>query len=829
MGLWQDVRFAARLLLKERWFAAAAAVALALGIAVNATVFTLVNAVLLRGLPFEDPDAIMSLGSRDTKDDDLGVSLADFDDWRQARSFEGLALWGNYSFNLSDAGHVPDRFSGAYISANAFTLIRQQPILGRNFRPEDDQPGAPPVLLISHSVWRSRYGGDPAVVGRTVTVNGFLPTIIGVMPEGLQFPNNNDLWVPLIHLPPGVRPLERNARDFQAFGRLADDVSLERAIAELTSISTRLAREYPATNKDVSPVLMTFNERQNGGPIRLIFLSLMGAVGFVLLIACANVANLLLARSAHRAREMSIRVALGASRARVVRQLLVESVMLAAISGVFGHLLATVGVRLFDQATQDVGRPSWIQFTMDGTVFFFIAAVSLGTGILFGLAPALHVSKTDVHDVLKEGGRTGVVGVRARRWTSALIVAEMALTLVLLAGAGFMMRSFLALQRLDLGVDPSRLLTAQLGLPDRKYHEPEERVRFFHQLEERLNAGGAAAGASVASNLPAMGGRTRSLIVDGRAAQADAQLPVVTTVSIGARYFEAIGVTLMRGRVLSNDDGLPGRENVVVNQRFVAMHFPGEEAVGRRIGFAPPTSDPSANSPASSAATAGAAPQPLQTWFTIVGIAPTVRQRNPQAASPDPVVYLPNRFEPALAATVILRTRSALQSPAALAGSMRTELAAIDPDLPLFAIRTMDENIARATWPYTVFGSMFAIFAFIALLLSAVGLYAVTAYSVTQRTQEIGVRMALGAQARQVWWLFMRRMLVLLGVGVSVGLAGAVGVGKLLESFLVGAGPYDPITLTAIAALLAAVATAACFWPAQRATRLDPVAALRYE
>ncbi|HEY6509128.1 MAG TPA: ABC transporter permease, partial [Vicinamibacterales bacterium] len=705
MGLWQDVRFAARLLLKERWFSLAAGVALALGIAVNATVFTLVNAVLIRGLPFENPDTIMALGSRDAAGRERGVSLTDFEDWRQARSFEGLSLWGNYSFNLSDAGHVPDRYSGTYISANVFALIGQQPILGRNFLPEDDQPGAPPVLLISHNVWRSRYGGDPAVIGRTVTVNGFLPTIVGVMPEGLQFPNNNDLWVPLVHLPPGVKPLERSARTFQAFGRLAAGVSLDQALAELTSIANRLAREHPTTNNGITPVLMTFSERQNGGPIRLIFKALMGAVGFVLLIACANVANLLLARSAHRAREISIRVALGASRMGIVRQLLIESVMLAAISGVAGYFLSIVGVRLFDQATQDVGKPSWIQFTMDGTVFFFIAAVSLGTGILFGLAPALHVSKADVHEVLKEGGRTGAVGVRARRWTNTLIVAEMALTLVLLAGAGFMMRSFLALQQLDLGVDTSRLLTAQVGLPDRKYHEPEERVRFFQQLEERLNGLPSAAGATVASSPPAMGGPQRSLVVDGRPPSTGAQLPQVSTVTVGSRYFDAIGVTIVRGRALSNDDGLPGRENVVVNQRFATMHFAGQDAIGARIGFAPPPSPGSDGAPA----------KPPATWFTIVGIAPTVRQRGgPQVPDPDPVVYLPIRFEPALAASVIVRTRTAGESPTTLAQSMRTEVSAIDPDLPLFAIRTMEQNLERATWPYTVFGSMFGLFAFIA-------------------------------------------------------------------------------------------------------------------
>lgn len=819
MGLWQDIKFGVRLLVKDKWFTLVAVVALALGIGVNATVFTFVNAVLIRGLPVNDPDRIMALNSYDlVRSRDLAVSYLDFRDWSEATTtFSGLAAFSGATMNVSDEGRVPERYSGSYVSANAFGLIGQAPLLGRDFRPEDDRPGAPAVLLLGNGVWKNRYGSDPAVIGRNVRVNDNPSVVIGVMPEGFKFPMNADLWQSLSTVS-NLPEQKRNARGLQVFGRLAPDVPLTQASAEMLAIGQRIAKDYPDTNKDIQPKVQTFNQRFNGGPIRAVFLSLMGAVGFVLLIACANVANLLLARSAHRSREISVRVSLGANRWRIVRQLLVESVMLAIISGALGLALASVGIRLFDAATQDVGKPYWIQFTMDGTVVAFFAAVCLGTGILFGLAPALHVAKTDVNEVLKEGGRSGAAGIRARRWSGALVIGELALTLALLAGAGFMMRNFLTMYRMDLGIETSRLLTMSLALPERKYASIEQRLAFYDRLEERLHANPEFRAVSVASNLPMQGGFGRLLTVDGRPLREGEQQPTVTMLTVDPNYFDTIGLALTRGRAFTTTDGSPGQEHAIVNARFAQMHFPNEDPVGRRItltidlqGGAPPP---------------GGVPMALTA--TIIGITPNVRQRNFQEAETDPIAYLPYRIDPRGFMNLIARGKG---DPNALIPLLREEIRAVDADLPLFNIRTMDENLAQARWPFRIFGTMFAIFAFIALVLSAVGIYAVTAYSVTQRTPEIGVRMALGAQSTQVMSLFLRRAFFHLGVGLTLGIAGAFGVGTIFQStqLLVQTTAADPITIGSIAALLGAVALFACVWPARRATQLDPVLALRGE
>jgi putative ABC transport system permease protein len=614
----------------------------------------------------------------------------------------------------------------------------------------------------------------------------------------------------------GLEEQRRNARSLTVFGRLAPGVSREQAQSELINISRRIESENPETNKDIQARVQTFNESQNGGPIRAMFLSLMGAVAFVLLIACANVANLLLSRSTNRAREISVRVSLGASRWRVIRQLLIESVMLATISGLAGLGIAAIGVRLFDRATQDVGRPYWIQFTMDGTVIAFFALVCLGTGIIFGLAPALHVSKTDVNEVLKEGGRTGSAGMRSRRWTGALMVAELALTVVLLAGAGFMIRNFLTMYRLDLGVDTSQLLTMNLALPERKYPSPEQRLAFYERLEERLKSNPRIQNVAVTSNVPLMGGFLRRLEIDGKPLDQGQQAPNVTMLTIDPQYFATIGLPLQRGRNITNEDGMVGREAAIINQRFAALHFPNEDPIGRRItlsidlqGGAPP---------------AGGIPTSLTA--TIIGVVPNLRQRDFQLPDPDPIAYLPFRTDPRGFMNLIVRSQG---DPKAMTPILREEVRAIDADLPLFGIRTMDENLAQMRWPFRIFGSMFAIFAVIALTLSAVGLYAVTAYAVSQRTQEIGIRMALGAQGNQVSWLFLQRSFVQLSVGLLVGVAGAFGVGTLFSrtDLLVQNSAADPITIGAITVLLAAVAVAASVLPAKRATRLDPLIALR--
>jgi predicted permease len=818
MGLWQDVQFATRLLLKDKWFTLVAVTALALGIGVNAAVFTFVNAVLIRGLPFDEPDRILALGSYDpVRNRDMGVSYLDFQDWRAASStFASLAAQTGATMNVSDEGRAPERFSGSLVTANAFRLIGQTPLLGRDFLPDEDRPGAAAVVILGNGVWKNRYGGDPSVIGRTVRINDVPSVVVGIMPDGFKFPQNADLWQPLASLA-GLDKQPRNSRGLEVFGRLAPGASHEQARAEMLAIGDRLSRDYPETNRNVQPKVQTFNERVNGGPIRVVFLSLMGAVAFVLLIACANVANLLLARSAHRAREVSVRVSLGASRARIVRQLLVESVLLAIVAGILGLALSTIGIRLFDAATQDVGRPYWIQFTMDGLVFAYCAAICLGTGIVFGLAPALHVAKTDVNEVLKEGGRSGSAGIRARRWTSSLIVAEIALTLVLLAGAGFMMRNFLTLYRLDLGIDTARLVVMSLALPERKYPGTEQRLGFFQRLDERLQANGQFKRVAVASNVPMQGGFLRRLAIEGRPLADGEQPPMVTMLTVDPRYFDTIGLRLVRGRSLTDADGAPGQESAVINTRFAQRHFGAEDPIGQRIEL----SVDQAGGPAPPGV-------PTSLTATIVGIVPNVRQRNLQDRETDPVAYLPFRADPRAFVTLLARSEG---DPTGLTPLLREEVRAIDPDLPLFNIRTMDQALAQQRWPFRVFGTMFAVFAFIALTLSAVGLYAVTAYSVTQRTQEVGVRMALGAESSQVMWLFLKRAFGHLVIGLTIGIAGAFGVGRVFgqTQLLVQTSERDPATLGSVSVLLAVVAAAACLWPARRATRLDPVIALRRE
>ncbi len=813
MSLWQDIRFAVRLLVKNRWFTIVAATALALGIAVNTAVFTFVNAVLIRGLPFDDPNRIISVGTTDARNRQLGVSRLDFNDWRDSsKSFAGLAIFLGASINVSDEGRAPEQFQGVYQSANLFQLIGVRPALGRDFRSEDDHPGAAPVALLGGGIWKNRYGSDPAVIGRTIKVNSIAVTVIGIMQPDFKFPFNTDIWIPLSVLPAEARDAKRGVRNLQAIGRLAPGVTLEQARAEFQNIGQRLSNDFPESNKDFRPQLVKFNDRVTGPQITLIFLSLMGAVAFVLLIACANVANLLLSRAAHRSREIAVRVSLGAGRWRIVRQLLVESVLLSLLSGAIGLGLSIVGIRLFDAATTDVGKPYWMTFTMDPIVFGFLLLVCVGTGVLFGLAPAMHISKTDVHEVLKEGGgRSGSGGMRARRWTGALIVVEVVLTLVLLAGAGFMMRSFMALYTMELGIDSSRLLSMQLALPLAKYPQRETRTALYQQLEERLRTVGAIQSAAITTNPPAFGGFLRQLNVDGRPTPAGEKPPDITMVSISPGYFDTVGMKLVRGRTFTDADGTPGHEAAIVNQRFVTMHFPGEDPVGLRIRLT--DSSPQIQ-------------QPLPVNATIVGVVPTVRQRNFQEPDADPVVYLPYRADPQRFMFLFVRGNG---DPARITSLVREEMRVIEPDLPLFRIQTMDQLLAQQRWPFRVFGSMFAMFAIIALLLSAVGLYAVTAYSVTQRTAEIGVRMALGAQPKQVMWLVLRRALIQLAIGVPIGVAGALGVGQLLKILLVQTSSRDPITIGSIALLMIVVSLAACIWPARKATRLDPVSALRYE
>src|SRR5262245_12376570 len=526
----QDIRYAARMLVKWRWMTVVAVLALALGIGANSAVFTFVNAVLLRGVPFPDADRVVALGVKDTRNRNLGVSYYDFLDWQRAsRSFSDMSLMGQPPFNVSEQGTSPERYNGAYVSANMFRLIGAQALLGRGFIPEDDRDGAAPVVVLSYGIWQSRYGGDRNVLGKTIKINDLQASVVGVMPQGQQFPPNTDLWLPLGKAPI-TRGKSRQIRNYQVIARLAGDVSIAQARIELATITTQLARDYPKTNEGIEPTVITFNERVNGREIRLVFWSLMGAVGFVLLIACSNVANLLLARSADRAKEVGVRLSLGAGRGQIVRQLLVESVMLSLLGGILGMPLAYAGIRLFDSLTQNVGKPYWMVFSIDPIVLAFFVGVCFITGIVFGLAPAMHVSRTSLNEVLKEGGRSGSSGIRAHRWTNGLLIVQVALTLVLPAGAGFMMRRFFVLYRLDLGFDTPRLLTMQITLNDRKYPTSEERNGFARRLTERLRGIGALEAVTTASNFPVGGGWGVELTIDGRS-DPNARRPSVTMIS----------------------------------------------------------------------------------------------------------------------------------------------------------------------------------------------------------------------------------------------------------------------------------------------------------
>ncbi len=817
----QDLRFAVRLIVKERWFSAVAVLALALGIGLNATVFTLVNAVLIRGLPFKDSQDLYMISWQFKRGQGHpGPSYTELKDWReQTNTFSGLGGWSYVNMNISDDRGLPEQARAAYLTANTFSVLGQQLLLGRDFRPEDEQRGRDLAVIIGYRIWKTRYSADANVLGKLIRVNGKPAVIVGVMPEGMQFPQSADMWGVFV---PTEAQERRTSRSLNVFGRVRHGVSRKEAQTEVSGIAARLIQQYPQDYQELSgAVLETFNERFNGGPIRAIFLAMMGAVVFVLLIACANVANLQMSRSAARAREIAVRIAMGATRWRVVRQLLIESVLLGVIGGLIGLALAQVGVRAFDAAVADTGKPYWIVFTMDYIVFGFLAAICVLTGVLFGLAPALHVSRTNVNDVLKEGGRGNAGGGRTRWLTGTMVVVEIALTLVLLVGAGLMVRSFLNLHRMDIGIKTNGLMTMMLQLSGDKYQKPDARRAFFERLQPRLAELPGISSVAITTSTPPLGSGTRRLEVDGRPAQTFDDAPQVGAVTISPSFFDAVGVSVVRGRGLTDADGAPGAENVVVNQRMAAQYFKGEDPVGRRIRFMQPPQAPGQQPPAGQPA-----PQP-PVWRTIVGIVPTIRHGSPEDAEPPSVVYTVYRQDPPGFAWVMVRTAL---PPSSVMDAVRRAVSSVDPDQPVYNLRTFDQMMQQTMWPYRVFGSLFAIFALIGLVLSAVGLYAVVAYSVTQRTQEIGVRMALGARGPQVTWMILKRGLLQLAVGLALGLFGGYFAAKALPSqILIQTKSTDPGTFVAIAIILSIVAIAACIVPARRAMRVDPLVALRAE
>jgi putative ABC transport system permease protein len=809
MTFWTDLTHGLRLLVKDWGFTLAAVVTLSIGIAVNMLVFTLINGALLRDLPFAEPDRIVEIRvfHRDRpQEPTTGASYLDVLDWRAAVStFDGLGAADEQTMNVSDEAHPAERFAGAFVSWDTFAMVGVQPVMGRHFRPDDDRPGATPVVMLGHDVWRSRYGSDASIVGRTIRVNGVPAVVIGVMPDDFGFPSTAEIWQPLALLSAEERD-DRRYRAFDAFGRLRPGITIEQATADLGRVMNGLATQHPESNKETEPRLAPFRIGV-GGPIRTLFATLLGAVVFVLLIACANVANLLLARVAGRMREVSIRMSMGASRWRIVRQLLVENLLLAALAGAAGLALSMGGIRLFWSVAQDTHPPYWLRFPFDLRVFGYLAAVCLGTTILFGLLPAVQTARTNLVDVLNDATRGATGGRRSRRWSGALIVGQIALTLVLLSGALAVVQNAVALTSQEAGVDTSRLLRLRIDLPATTYGTADERIAFYRRLEDRL--AGSATRVALANVPPLAGGRRRAVELSGQTAAASRL--TTTQVTIGDRYFETIGARAVRGRVFIRGDGEPGRGAAIVNERFAATFLPGQDPIGQRIRLSDPVAP-------------GRPVQNAGEWATIVGVAQNVRQRPAQTFEFDPVVYVPYTADVVWNMNLLLRADGDL---AAAAAAMRAQVSAVDPDLPLFDVRTVDDLLVFLNWGQRVFGTMFGVFASLALLMAAVGLYAVTAYGVSQRTREFGVRVALGAPARHVAWLVARRTSLQVGAGVALGTIGAVAISRVTPAVVSASRAGDPRFLAAVVVFVMAVAALACLLPARRAVRVDPVVALR--
>lgn len=808
MNLFDSLRHAVRLLIKDRSFTVAAICALALGIAANAFVFTIVNGRLFREPPFAAAERIVALRTataQSAADVTGGLSYVEFLDWQSgARTFDDIAVFREATMNVSDDRAPAERVRGAAVSANAWALIGVRPSIGRDFRAEDDRPSATPTVMLSHALWQSRYGGEPTVVGRTVRINGAIATVVGVMPELFAFPSRALAWQPAGTLSASTLS-NRAARDFEAIGRLKVGVTIDQARADLDAVAAGIAARHPDTNIGVSPRVMPFRERTLNGRVRAQFRALMAAVGFVLLIACANVANLLLARAAPRAREVALRLSLGAGRARIVRQLLVESLVLAVVSGVAGIGLAAGGLRLYLNSSM-AGAPYWMDFSMDWRVVLFLTLVSLGTAVLFGLVPALYTAKAGLGAILNEASRGSTASPGSRRWSGAFVVAQLALTLVLLTGAGLAVRDLVAQYRLDAGVDTSALVLARLSLPAPVYPEVERRAAFYRQINERI---GSLPGVQVtyASAWPRGGSAAgpRDVSIAGRASFGAAAGLTATNIHIGPRYFDTLDAGPVRGRDFTATD----RAGVaIVNERFAARFFPGVDPVGRqvRLEAAPPI-----------AATE---------WLTIVGVAPDIRQHKTVDRGFDPVVYVPYASVSLPFAMVLARPAPGTSAAAAMR-LLRETVRTVDAELPLFDVMPLDEKLAQDHGEVRELSALLGTFGAIALLLAAVGLYGVTAFGAAQRTREIGVRVALGARSRHIWWVVTRRALAQVAAGLALGVGAAAGAGRVLQGFLEQTPWNDLVTLIGVPSLLTLTALAACYVPSRRALRLDPVAALR--
>jgi len=802
-----DLRFALRMILAHRWFSAAVVVTLAFGIGLNTMVFTLVDAVLIKPVAIPGGARLVAVSNRDLThigDYSLNLSLPDLRDYRaQASTLESIEGATDEEGVLSEKGNPPQAYHLERATSGIFDMIHIHPVLGRGFLPGDDKPGATPVLLLGFGVWKERYASSPAVIGRAVQVNEKPATIIGVMPEEFKFPSNSDMWMPLTPTPELEK---RDHRSLQAYAMLKPGASIRQATTELNAIAARLATQYPTTNKDLTVRVQTFHQRFNGGGIRVVFLLMLGAVGFVLLIACADVANMMLSRALGRRREMSIRTALGASRWRVVRQMLTESVLLSLLGGLLGLGLAVLGVHWFDLSTRDVGKPYWIQFTMDYSVFGYFAAICIVSGLLFGIAPALDSSSVELNEVLKEGARS-VGKHRGGRLSAVLVVLQFALTLVLLTGAGAFVRSLILSLSANRSVPADQLMTARITLPEDRYKDIDSRQRFYDQLLPRLQALPGVTHVALVSSLPGLGSADREIELEHSAIDAKTKRPQISMIVQSPGYFDAIRLPLLLGRDFNNVDGSAGHKSAILTRECAEHFWPGQSAVGKRFRLYDD------NKPGD--------------WITVVGVSSNLIQ-DLNESDPKPLLFVPFRQEGWNGMALLVQSNLAHSAVETTTG-VRSAVQSLDPDLPLRDVSTLTRAVDRREWFLHLFTKLFLGFALIALLMASVGLYAVIAHATGSRTQEIGVRMALGASTRSIMMLVMKRGLWQIVAGLVLGLGAVYPLSRVMASMQIGVSSSDPSVFLIVATMLAAVGLFACWLPARKAAALDPVKAIRYE
>ena len=808
-NLLQDMRYALRTLLKNPGFAFISILTLALGIGANTAIFSVVNGVLLKPLPYPAPDQLIRVFERSQSQPRFPMAQGNFQDYRdQVTNLSGLALYTRHDMELSKDDQ-PERLAALGVTAGFFELLGVRPLLGREFRREDELPGNTSLVILSHALWQRRFNGDPSIVGKVITLSGQPYTIVGVMPGGVQHVGGDyrslphgesvDVWGPL-----EIKPQAgRGAHFCNAIGRMKPGVTVAQVEAEFNIIADRLAQQYPRTNEGWRIAVKPLHE-EIVGRAQTTLLLLFGAVFFVLLIVCVNVANLLLARATVREREVAVRAALGAGRWRIVRQLLTESVLLAALGGAAGILLAKWLIAALSVLGQEQ-LPRLQAVSLDGRILLFTLALTLLTGVLFGLAPALQAGQLDLNEVLKEGGRGGGSGRRERRLRGVLVIAEVALALVLLVGAGLLMRSFVKLQQINPGFNPERVLTASLTLPRARYGDPIQIDAFQKQLLERLNGLLGAQSVGLTSDLPWTGyDENAGFNIEGKTFPPD-QEPSARYHYVSADYFRTIGVPLHAGRFFSADDRAGTPDVVLINRSMAERYWPAESAVGKRFTFA---SQPKEND-----------------WYTVVGVVGDVKDF-PYSPATEPAFYWPMTQKRTREMILAMRTNA---NPSQLVETVRGEIRALDKDLPLAEVKTLEAvaKTAVAGQRFTLW--LVGVFALTALLLAAIGIYSVLSYLAAQRTHEIGIRMALGAKRQDVLRLLIGQGMGLALLGVSLGLVASLVLTRLLKSLLFNVSATDPITFAAIALLLITVALLACYIPARRATKIDPLEALRYE